>query len=86
MRLSNRELRTFDRVWETLTVELADIQALRIEMARFVGDLLKEHADQIWSDRQWRVDVTDQTGLILSVMHSSARNMSATIPSHRAGK
>ncbi len=83
MPLFNIELRTFDRVWETLSVEMDDIRALPIEMARFVGELLKEHAEQIWSDREWRVDVTDQTGLILYVMHISTTNTAATMPSHR---
>ena len=68
----NIELRTEKRVWETLVVDSADLTALRIEVASFVGDLLKEHAGKIWADEDWRVDVTDQDGLILYVMHLSA--------------
>lgn len=47
-------------------------------MARFIGELLKEHAQQIWLGQDWRVDVTDEAGLILYVMHVSATNPAAT--------
>ena len=67
----NIELRTEKRVWETLAVDSADLTALRVEVASFVGDLLKEHAQKIWVDEDWRVDVTDERGLILYVMHLS---------------
>lgn len=77
------ELRTADQVWETLAVEKSDIEGLRIEMARFVGELLKDHAGKIWADRDWRVDVTDEAGLILYVMHISATETAATMPLHR---
>lgn len=72
------ELRAADRVWETLDVEMADLDALRIEMARFVGELLRDHASQVWKDQDWRVDVTDETGLILYVMHIFATDSAAT--------
>jgi hypothetical protein len=68
----NIELRTEKRVSDTLTVESADQTALRIQVAQFVGELLKEHAGKIWADEDWRVDVTDNNGLILYVMHISA--------------
>lgn len=74
------ELRTADRVWESLDVERSDVEGLRVEMARFVGELLKEHAQQIWLDQDWRLDVTDEAGLILYVMHISATNAAATMP------
>jgi hypothetical protein len=68
----NIELRTEKRVWETVPVESADHTALRIEVAQFVGQLLKDHAGKIWSDEDWRIDVTDEAGLILYVMHVAA--------------
>ena len=76
----NIELRTEKRVWETLAVESADLTALRIEVACFVGDLLKEHASKIWVDEDWRIDVTDEKGLILYVMHISAVQAPAVRP------
>ena len=77
------ELRTADQVWETVDVARDDLEGLRIEMARFVGQLLQDHARQIWADRDWRVDVTDETGLILYVMHIFAIDSAATMPLRR---
>ena len=79
----NIELRTQDRVWDTFSFEKDDIRALRIEMAQFVGTLLKDHAEQVWEDQDWRVDVTDERGLILFVMHISATDTAATMPLRR---
>lgn len=76
----NIELRTENRVWETLTVEKGDHGELRIEVATFVGELLRDHAGQIWVDEDWRVDVTDESGLILYVMHLSAIQAAAARP------
>lgn len=76
----NIELRTAGQIWETVPVESDDVRALRIELAKFVGELLKDHADKIWADQDWRVDVTDEEGLILYVMHLSATDSAATIP------
>lgn len=75
----NIELRTADRVWETHIVERDDVTGLRIEMAKFVGDLLKDHADRIWMDQEWRVDVTNAEGLILFVMEISVSDTAATM-------
>jgi hypothetical protein len=79
----NIELRSADKVWETLEVEREDVTALRIEMARFVGQLLRDHAEQVWNDQDWRVDVTDSAGLILYVMHISATDTAATMQLRR---
>jgi hypothetical protein len=79
----NIELRSADRVWETLDVDRDDIAALRVEMARFVGQLLRDHAEQVWIDQDWRVDVTDDRGLILYVMHIFATDTAATFPLRR---
>lgn len=76
----NIELRTAGQVWETVPVESDDVRALRIEIAKFVGELLKDHADKIWVDEDWRVDVTDEEGLILYVMHLSATDSADTVP------
>jgi hypothetical protein len=76
-------LRSETHLNETLEVEREDLTALRIELARFVGDLLKEHAGVIWQDQDWRVDVTDDTGLILFVMEIHATDTAATMNSRR---
>ena len=77
------ELRTQDRVWETITVDKDDHTDLRIEVATFVGELLKEHAAQIWVDEDWRVDVTDDSGLILFVMRLFVTDSAATAAQRR---
>jgi hypothetical protein len=69
MALYHIEMRTQERVWETVDVEKDDVTSLRIEVARFVGEFLRDHAEKIWHDEDWRVDVTDATGLILFVMN-----------------
>lgn len=73
-------LRSETHLNETLQVERDDLTSLRIELARFVGDLLKEHAAVVWEDRDWRVDVTDENGLILFVMEIQASDTAATRP------
>lgn len=73
------ELRTADQVWDTVDVESDDIDALRIEMAQFVGELLRDHAGKIWADRDWRVDVTDEAGLILYSINIFATDSAATM-------
>ncbi|MBC7985946.1 MAG: hypothetical protein H7X93_04655 [Sphingomonadaceae bacterium] len=75
----NIELRTHDRVWDTVATETDDLTALRIEMAQFVGELLKDHAAKIWEDGDWRVDVTDDSGLILYVMRIGATDSPVTM-------
>lgn len=77
MPLYHIELRTQDRIWDTLKIERDDMDALRVELSVFVGDLLKEHAQKIWLDQDWRVDVTDHRGLILYVLHIFATDSAA---------
>ena len=79
----NIEVRTESHVAETLAVQAEDLSALRVEVAQFVGELLRDHAAQIWSDEDWRIDATDESGLILFVMHVSATNTAATMRNRR---
>jgi len=73
------ELRTADQVWETVDYQTENIEGLRLEMAQFVGELLKDHAGKIWADKDWRVDVTDENGLILYVMQIFATDSVETM-------
>jgi hypothetical protein len=75
-------LRSETHLNETLDVELDDLTGLRIELARFVGELLKDHAELVWEDQDWRVDVTDDQGLILYVMEIHASDTAATMHSN----
>lgn len=63
----------------TGSVELQGTEEARTEAAKPVGDLLKEHSSQLWADWEWRVDVTDEVGLILFVINISAQKTSATM-------
>ena len=76
----NIELRTITHVRETLVVEKDDLTALRVEVARFVGELLRDHAAQIWKDEDWQVETTDENGLILFTMSIFASDTAATMP------
>ena len=77
------ELRNVTRVSDTLEVEMPDLKALRVEVARFVGEMLKDHAAEVWSDQDWQVEATDETGLILFTMSVFASDTAATMPRRR---
>jgi hypothetical protein len=79
----NIELRTQGRIWDALSVERSNHTEVRVEVAKFVGELLKDHADKIWIDEDWRIDVTDENGLILFVMHLFVTNAAALAPPRR---
>jgi hypothetical protein len=57
---------------------MESLKDLRLELARFVGELLKDHAEFIWANQDWQVDITDASGLILYVVHISALETPAT--------
>jgi hypothetical protein len=59
--------------------ELPHLENARVEASTRVGDLLRTHAEQIWVDKEWQMDVTDETGLILFVINVSAMKSAATI-------
>lgn len=73
-------VRTESHIATSLEVEKADLTALRIELACFVGELLKDHAELLWEDQDWRVDVTDERGLILYTIEIAASDSAATMP------
>lgn len=73
------QLKTESHVREALEVDRDDLQALRLELARFAGELLRDHANEIWVDQDWRIDVADESGLILYVMQVSATDTAATM-------
>ena len=72
------QVRTQSHVLLTEGAELTGFDQARIEAARRVGDPLKQHAGQIWTDEEWQMDVTDEKGLILFVLHVSALKTPAT--------
>lgn len=72
------ELRSTSHVATTLEIDRDDLAGVRVEVARFVGELLKDHAEQIWSDEDWQVEATDENGLILFTMNIFASGTPAT--------
>ena len=71
------QLRTDSHVSLSEVAQLEGLEAARIEAARRIGVLLNEHAQQIWVDEEWQMDVTDQTGLILFTIHVSTQESPA---------
>lgn len=71
-------VRTDTHVLLSDSVDLANMEKARVEAACRIGDLLKTHAGAIWVDKEWQMDVTDGTGLILFVIQVSAMKTSAT--------
>lgn len=53
-------------------VELHDLYAARLEAVRFSGEILRDHPDAFWIQHEWRIEVTDDVGLILFAIHISA--------------
>ena len=72
-------VRTDTHVLLSDSIELANLETARVEAARRVGELLKTHAEALWEDKEWQMDVTDVSGLILFVINISAMKSSATI-------
>lgn len=83
MPLYHINVRTESHIATSVEVDRDDLKALRIEMARFVGELLRDHAELIWADQDWRIDVTDEAGLILYVIDIGASDTAATMPLKR---
>jgi hypothetical protein len=79
----NIELRSTSHVAATVAIERDDLTGVRIEVARFVGELLKDHADQIWKDEDWQIEATDENGLILFTMNVFASDTAATMMPRR---
>jgi hypothetical protein len=78
MSIYHINIRTESHIANTLAIEKVSLTELRLEMARFVGELLKDHAELIWADEDWQIDVTDSAGLILYVIHIHASETAAT--------
>lgn len=72
------QVRTPTHVLHTQVADLASLDAARVEAARRSGQLLSEHAAQLWVDEDWRMDVTDEKGLVLFVIIISTMKSAAT--------
>ena len=72
------QVRTDTHVLLTQAASLDSLDEARIEAARRIGELLREHAGLLWRDEEWQMDVTDEAGLILFVIQVSAMLTAAT--------
>jgi hypothetical protein len=79
MKNYNINIRTDSHIADSLNVESDDLTGLRVEIARFVGEFLKDHAELVWVDEDWQIDATDESGLILYVLQISAMKTPATM-------
>lgn len=66
------QVRTETHVLVTDSMDLAGPDDARVEASHRAGQLLMDHAAQLWLDQEWRMDVTNEQGLILFVIHISA--------------
>jgi hypothetical protein len=71
-------VRTDTHVLSSGSVDLSSLEAARVAASTRIGDLLKTHAEAIWVDKEWQMDVTDAAGLILFVINVSAMKSAAT--------
>ena len=53
-------------------VELPDLRQARIQATRLAGDLLRYSTDRFLNDREWRLEITDEYGLILMTLYLTA--------------
>jgi hypothetical protein len=58
-------------------VELPDFESARIEAVRCLGEMLSDRTAQFWRDGEWRIEVKDYTGLILTTLIVVAVNAAA---------
>lgn len=45
--------------------ELPDWKAARLEAVRLAGEILKDEAERVVLGEDWRIEVSDDTGLVL---------------------
>jgi hypothetical protein len=62
----------------TEVMELRNDVEARVEAAKRVGRFLQDHASKLWTDEHWKMDVTDENGLILFVILVQAMKSAAT--------
>jgi hypothetical protein len=79
MPLYHINIRTESHIASTVDVERENLTGLRLEMASFVGELLKDHAELIWVDEEWQIDVTNDEGLILYRMTATAERRARAV-------
>jgi hypothetical protein len=66
------QVRTDTHVMLTEVSELRDSNEARLDAAKRIGQLLQQHAGNLWADESWQMDVTNDQGLVLFVIFVQA--------------
>ena len=48
--------------------ELPDLTAARLEALRFAAATVQDHPEQVWAGSTFRVEVSDETGMLMSTV------------------
>ena len=57
--------------------ELPNVATARVEAIKFAGEVLSDHPEMIWDGEDFRVEVSDERGLVLFTVVTMAMNGSA---------
>ena len=60
-------------------VELADWQQARLEAIRYTGEIFRDQPKRLALGEDWRMEVTDDTGLVLFRLDFSVMETAATM-------
>jgi hypothetical protein len=58
--------------------DLPDLDAARVEAVRLSGEMLRDHAKQFWNGEEWKLEITDEAGLLLFTLVFVAFNAAST--------
>lgn len=66
-------------------VELASLDEACTEAIALAGQMLKDYPERVRSDEEWRIEVTDSTGLLLFRLDFTVAASPAVTGGQRAG-
>lgn len=74
---------------DRLGSDLPDLEAARGHAAAYLGGLLRHGGESVWNGEDWRLNVADETGLVLLTIHlfafESAAGKQLARPAFRMG-
>lgn len=68
-----------DALWEKRPLEATTLDLARIEIARSAGDLMRRHAEKLWIDELWQVELVDGDDLVLYSIQITIAETAASI-------
>jgi hypothetical protein len=57
---------------DTIGTELPDVYTAQAQAIRFSGEILRELGAKFWDGTEWKLEVTDEQGRTLFILHFSA--------------